>query len=142
MDLVACFTHDVETAFAAGNEITMVTMDVQGAFDALLKNRLLERMTAQGWPLSLIWLVNSFLTDRHVRVRLEDATTPYHKVACGTPQGSPLSPVLYMLYLAELLAEDTTLRFGYADDICLYRATPSLEDNVQLLADDVNSIIR
>ena len=28
MDLVACFTHDVETAFAAGNEITMVTMDV------------------------------------------------------------------------------------------------------------------
>lgn len=99
-------------------------------------------MTAQGWPLSLIQLVNSFLTDRHVRVRLEDATTPYHKVACGTPQGSPLSLVLYMLYLAELLAKDTTLRFGYADDICLYRATPSLEDNVQLLADDVNSIIR
>ena len=46
MDLVACFTHDVETALAAGNEITMVTMDVQGAFNALLKNRLLKRMTA------------------------------------------------------------------------------------------------
>jgi hypothetical protein len=41
MDLVACFTHDAESALAAGCEVTMVTMDVQGAFDALLKKRLL-----------------------------------------------------------------------------------------------------
>ncbi|RAL66803.1 hypothetical protein DID88_007586 [Monilinia fructigena] len=31
----------------------------------------------------------------------------------------PLSPVLYMLYLAELLNQDQALRFGYADDIAL-----------------------
>ena len=141
MDLVASFTHDVEAAMAANLEVTMITMDVQGAFDALLVKRLLKRMTAQGWPLPLLQLVNSFLTDRKVRVRLEKSTTPYHDVTCGTPQGSPLSPVLYMLYLAELLAQDPTLRFGYADDICLYRATGSLEDNVRLLAEDVRSII-
>ena len=46
-----------------------------------------------------------------------------------------------MLYLAELLAQDTTLRFGYADDICLYRATGSLNNNVQLLASDVRDIL-
>jgi ribonuclease HI len=141
MDLVACFTHDVESAMAAGLEVTMITMDVQGAFDALLVKRLLKRMTTQGWPLPLLQLVNSFLTDRKVRVRLEKSTTPYHDVACGTPQGSPLSPVLYMLYLAELLAQDTSLRFGYADDICLHRATKSLDDNVRLLASDVRGIM-
>jgi hypothetical protein len=47
-----------------------------------------------------------------------------------------------MLYLAKLLTKDTTLRFSYTNDICLYKATPSLKDNVQLLADNVNSIIR
>jgi ribonuclease HI len=141
MDLAACFTHDVEAAMAAGLEVTMITMDVQGAFDALLVNRLLARMTKQGWPLSLLELIRSFLTDRKVRVRLEKSTTREHKVACGTPQGSPLSPVLYMLYLAELLAQDTTLRFGYADDICLYRATRSLDENVRLLASDVQGIL-
>ena len=36
MDLVASFTHDVEAAMAVGHEVMMVTMDVQGAFDALL----------------------------------------------------------------------------------------------------------
>jgi hypothetical protein len=42
-----------------------------------------------------------------------------------------------MLYLAELLAQDPSLRFGYADDICLYRASHSLRHNVILLARDV-----
>ena len=77
-------------------------------------------MQRQGWPVLLLRLVRSFLTNRKVRVRLEDSTTAFFAVAYGTPQGSPLSPVLYMLYLAELLNEDLRLRFGYVDDICLY----------------------
>ena len=141
MDLVASFTHDVEAAMAAGLEVTMVTMDVQGAFDALLKRRLLRRMTNQGFPLKLLKLVDAFLSDRKVRVRLEKSITPNHNAACGTPQGSPLSPVLYMLYMAELLSQDPDLRFGYADDIGLYRASTSLDRNVELLARDVQNIL-
>jgi hypothetical protein len=57
-------------------------------------------------------------------------------------QGSPLSPVLYMLYLAEILKKDPKLRFGYADNMCLYRASHTLEENVQLLAQDVQGIIQ
>lgn len=142
MDLVASYTHDVEKAIEKGYQVTMVTLDVQGAFDALLVNRLLQRMQLQGWTIPLVRLVRSFLTNRKVRVRLEDSTTAYFAVACGTPQGSPLSPVLYMLYLAELLNADQNLRFGYADDICLYRASRTLAENVELLAHDVRGIIR
>jgi hypothetical protein len=48
MDLVASFMYDVELAMASGRQVTMVTMDVQGAFDALLINRLLRRIIKQG----------------------------------------------------------------------------------------------
>jgi hypothetical protein len=85
MDLVASFTHDVEKAIAEGCQVTIVTLDVQGAFNALLVNRLLQRMQRQGWPVSLLRLVRSFLTNRKVRVRLEDSTTDFFAVACGTP---------------------------------------------------------
>ena len=68
MDLVAAFTHDVEEAFARGQHVAMVTMDVQGAFDALLKNRLLHRMRDQGWGASVIRMIDCFLSDRQVRV--------------------------------------------------------------------------
>ena len=106
-DLTAAFTYDTEAAWARGQHVTIVTLDVQGAFDALLKNRLLHQMFQQGWPQRALLFVDSFLTERRVQVRLGQATTPSYPVACGTPQGSPLSPVLYTLYLAELLSMDT-----------------------------------
>lgn len=128
MDLVTSLTHDLE-------------LDVQGAFDALLANRLLQRMQLQDWPLATIRLIESFLTGRRVRARLEDCTTVFYDVECGTPQGSPLSPVTYMLYLAELLQQDCQLRFGYAVDIALYRISNSLAQNIKLLQRDVEEVI-
>jgi hypothetical protein len=97
-------------------------------------------MAQQGWPQGTLLFVDSFLTNRRVQVRLGQVTTPSYPVACGTPQGSPLSPVLYTLYLAELLSMDTERRFGYADDICLYRASHSMDNNVELLAADLRQI--
>lgn len=51
-----------------------------------------------------------------------------------------LSLVLYTLYLAELLSIDTKQRFGYADDICLYRASHLIDTNIKLLAADLRHI--
>jgi hypothetical protein len=103
MDLVALFTHDIEVTLTNSKEVTMFTLDVQGAFDAVLKRQLLKHITEQGWPLSLLQLINSFLSNKQLRVRLEKKTTRNYQAKCGTSQGSPLSSVLYMLYLTELL---------------------------------------
>jgi hypothetical protein len=54
MDLVALFTHDIKAALANGKKVTMFTLNIQGAFDVILKRRLLKRITEQGWPLSLL----------------------------------------------------------------------------------------
>ncbi|KAG0154530.1 hypothetical protein PDIDSM_98 [Penicillium digitatum] len=73
-------------ALSQNKQVTLVTMDVQGAFDALLRRRLLKRMGEQGWPRELLLLVDSFLTGRKARVRLEGSTTPEYDVVCGTPK--------------------------------------------------------
>ena len=62
---------------------------------------------------------------------------PNHIAAYGTPQDSPPSSVLYRLYMADFLSQDAGLRFG----IGLYRASASLDRNVELLAKDVQSIL-
>ena len=80
-------------------------------------------MRLQGWSIAILRMVQHFLTDRSVRVRLEGETTEPLPLDCGTPQGSPLSPLLYLLYLAELLNQNRELRFGYADDLALVRTS-------------------
>lgn len=141
-DLVASFIHDTELALKRGQHVSLVTMDVQGAYDALLKRRLLQRMRQQGWPMATLRLVEHFLSNRSIRVRLEGTTTAPMAIGCGTPQGSPWSGVLYLLYLAELLNKDRHLRFGYADDLALYRTGSSLRLTTHRLQKDVKSVLQ
>jgi hypothetical protein len=48
MDLITLFTYNVEVALTRGKEVIMFTLDVQRAFDVLLKRQLLKRITKQG----------------------------------------------------------------------------------------------
>lgn len=139
-DLAASFTHDVQEVLWKRRCVTMVTMDVKGAFDAVLKNRLLHRMKDQGWPERALRMTDSFLSDRSVQVRLGRTVTDQQKVPCGTPQGSPWSPILYALYLAPLLNQDRKYRFGYADDILVYGTGSTLEESSADAAEKVRAV--
>ncbi|KAM4054427.1 reverse transcriptase (RNA-dependent DNA polymerase) [Hirsutella rhossiliensis] len=44
VDLVAALIHDIEEAFACKQVATLVTLDIQGAFDTVLRNRLILRL--------------------------------------------------------------------------------------------------
>ncbi|RAL63270.1 hypothetical protein DID88_004347 [Monilinia fructigena] len=70
----------------------------------------------------------------HVHRRIEDAMR--------NPTRFAAIPILYVLYLAELLNQDRALRFGYADDIAIYRASKSVESNVAMLERDIRQIMR
>jgi hypothetical protein len=82
-DLVASFIHDAEWGLAMKRVTSILTLDVQGAFDAVLVKRLLKRLRLQGWPLIILRMVQNFLTDRSVRVRFEGSTTEPLPLSCG-----------------------------------------------------------
>lgn len=44
VDLVAHLVHDIESALLCGKVATLVTMDIQGAFDTVMRNRLVLRL--------------------------------------------------------------------------------------------------
>jgi hypothetical protein len=76
VDLTTCLTHDIEEALNKGLKATLLTMDIKGAFDAVLPGRLVRRLRKQGWPDNLVRWVQSFATGRHVRIRLDGLTGP------------------------------------------------------------------
>jgi hypothetical protein len=85
VDLTTCLTHDVEEALATGYKASLLTMDVKGAFDAVLPGRLARRLREQGWPDHLVRWVYSFATQRTVRIRLDGDTGPETLITYGLP---------------------------------------------------------
>ena len=122
--------HDIEEAKTQGWASTLVTLDVQGDFDAVLHNRLIWRMQAQGWPKSILRWTSSFLENRKVQVRFQGGVTSPKELVCGVPQGSPISPLLFLLYMAEPMRSGNTMaRFSYADDIGILGVGRTIKDS-------------
>lgn len=140
-DLVSCVVHDVEHILSLRQKAVLVTLDVQGAFDSVLHERLLRRIKKMGWPIEAISWIRSFLKERRVRVRYNQGVTDEIMLECGLPQGSPLSPILFLLYMSEVVA-GSQWRFGYADDIAIMRAGKTTEEAAASAQEEVDDIIK
>ncbi|EED20817.1 reverse transcriptase, putative [Talaromyces stipitatus ATCC 10500] len=137
-DLTICLTHDVEQALNQGMTASLLTLDVKGAFDAVLPGRLIRRLREQGWPTNLVLWIASFATGRSVQIRLDGEIGPSTDIACGLPQGSPVSSILFMLYIAPLFClGNPRNRFGYADDAANLAISTSLATNCKALSDSL-----
>ena len=95
----------------------------------LRKRRVPERIV--GW-------IFSFLSERFTSIRLQDFESEIEKVNLGIPQGSPISPILYLFYNADLLEESLDISLsitstGFVDDISLLTYSESTERNVRNL---------
>ena len=102
VDLTTCLTHDVELALTRGMTASMATLDIKGAFDSVLPGRLVLRLKEQGWPSEICTWVSSFVSERKVRIHLDGEVGPERVINCGLPQGSPVSPLLFMLYVSRI----------------------------------------
>ena len=59
----------------------------------------LNHLGSRGIPLA--WLA-SYLTDRQQYLMINDQISPNTKVVCGVPQGSVLSPLLFLIHILPL----------------------------------------
>ena len=141
-DLVSCVVHDIEEARSQGWASTFVTLGVQGAFDAVLHNRLLRRMQKQGWPDSILRWTASFLHNRSVQVRFSGEVTKAKNLVCGMPRGSPISPLLFLLYLAEpMRGGKPDTRFSYADDIGILGICRTVIESALVAQHEINNLL-
>jgi len=143
VDLTTALTHDLEEALEKGLEALFLTMDVQGAFDSILPNRNARRLLEQGWPRNLVRWVLDFSTNRTVKVRFEGATTDDKELICGLPQGSPVSPILFMLYMLPFLTRrKKRRRFCYADDAGLLEIGKTTEEVAAALSHELEDALQ
>ncbi len=140
-DLTTALLSDINDQWAQHRVAGMVTIDVQGAFDGVLGGRLIYRLREQGWPKEVLDWVHSFLSNRTARINLDNTTSEPFRTYGGLPQGSPVSPILFLLYIEPLLRLGKS-RFGFADDACLLGSGKDLPTCGQALQKSLNGALQ
>ena len=116
----------------------MVTFDIKGAFDAVTPNRMVARLISQDWPTQYVRWVSSFLRGRSAKMRVDGVLSKDEALPGTLPQGSPVSPILFALFMSPLYSSaSSVLVRGYADDGCLVATGYSLKETTDRLVSDI-----
>ena len=85
--------------------------------------------------------MKSYLSNRYQYVKINDSISSYQSVTCGTPQGSTLGPLLFLMYVNDLpkCSEFTTTLF--ADDTYLTLSDESLKNLENRANEQLTNII-
>ena len=75
-----------------------IAIGLSKAFDSICHNLLLAKLRACGLNDDAIAFLQSYLTDRHQRVKFHGKFSKWCPVKCGVPQGSLLGPLYSFIF--------------------------------------------
>ena len=130
-DLFTYAVHAWSPALESYGDSRVISLDISKAFDGIWHKGLLAKLPIFGLHHSLIKWISSFLSDRSIAIRVDGYLSNPHSINSGVPQGSVISPVLFILFINDLLFSASSSNFSFADDIYL---CSSFSSNPQHLA--------
>ena len=98
--------EECHISFKKQQVVTALFLDAEAAFDKCWYSGIRYKLKVNhNLPNRLIRTISSFLTDRSLQVCYEGCWSEDIYLKAGTPQGSPLSPLIYLIYVNDFPSE-------------------------------------
>ena len=115
--LIDFISHEMES----GHTPTNIYVDLSKAFDTINYDILLDKLSYYGISGRALKLLKSYLLDRKQYVVYNNCNSNLVDVTTGVPQGSILGPLLFSIYINDLIHVTEKLKFiMYAYDTTIY----------------------
>ena len=123
-----------------GKEVRVVFCDISKAFDRVWHAGLLCKLEAVGVSGNLLLWFRSYLSNRRQRVVLPGVHSNWNYIKAGVPQGSILGPLLFLLYINDIVNDIGSHIRLFADDTSLYIVVENPDEAAELLNADLDKI--
>jgi hypothetical protein len=127
-------------ALEAGKDVNMVFLDVSKAFDRVWHKGLVHKLKANGIGGHLLLWLEDYLTGREIRVVINGQDAPWAKTNAGVPQGSILGPLLFLVYINDIVADIESDINLFADDTSLLNVIDQLQTTFDTLNLDLQTL--
>ena len=121
-DLLSYLTHTWSSSLRDFGESFVVALDISKAFDRVWHKALLAKLPAYVFTPSFCKFISSFLSNPFISVVVDGAASASFLVSSGVPQGSVLSPTLFLLFIKDLLAIASDVH-SFIDDSNLHKSS-------------------
>ncbi|XP_030754483.1 uncharacterized protein LOC115881211 [Sitophilus oryzae] len=122
-DNIAYLTTYIFEAFLSSQSVIAVFLDIKAAYDNVNIYKLYDKLEQLHIPRELNNLIHRLIKNRLIYSRKIDGTFLEPVLATrGLPQGSPLSTILFNIYILQIFKLDlnTVKIIGYADDLVIF----------------------
>lgn len=129
------FLDSCVNKIADGEVVDTIYLDFAKAFDTVAHKRLLVKLQAYGITGKLYDWINDFISGRTQVVNVNGTSSVPAQVTSGIPQGSVLGPLLFVIYINDIMDDIDSDCLLYADDTKLFRSITSDADAKALQRD-------
>ena len=120
---------------SGGGQTDVIIMDFVKAFDKVPHNRLIQKLERYGITGPVNTWIENFLKDRKQHVSYEGMYSDWAPVISRVPQGSVITPILFLIYINDLPNNlKSTVRL-FADDTIIYMTISNGTDATALQHD-------